>query len=56
LVIIAQTGYGQAEDRRRTHQAGFDYHIVKPLDPDALLKLLAEVQQVKPSRSTYCRQ
>jgi signal transduction histidine kinase len=56
LVIIAQTGYGQAEDRRRTHQAGFDYHIVKPLDPDALLKLLAEFQQVKPSRLADCRQ
>jgi CheY-like chemotaxis protein len=55
LVIIAQTGYGQAEDRRRTHEAGFDYHIVKPLDPDALMDLLAELQQVKSSKLADCR-
>jgi CheY-like chemotaxis protein len=41
VVIIAQTGWGQEEDRRRTHEAGFDYHMTKPVDPQALLKLLA---------------
>jgi PAS domain S-box-containing protein len=40
-VIVAISGYGQEEDRRRSKEAGFDYHLVKPLDHDALLTLLA---------------
>jgi CheY-like chemotaxis protein len=42
-VIIAQTGWGADEDRKRTREAGFDYHLVKPVDPTELLKLLAGV-------------
>jgi signal transduction histidine kinase len=38
--VIAQTGWGQLDDRRRTEEAGFDGHLVKPLDPDALDRLL----------------
>jgi len=41
VVIIALTGWGQDEDRRRSTEAGFDEHWVKPLDPAVLLKLLA---------------
>ena len=40
-VIVAVSGYGQEEDRRRSRQAGFDFHLVKPLDHDALLTLLS---------------
>jgi two-component system, sensor histidine kinase len=40
--MIALTGYGQAEDRARSIAAGFDHHLVKPVDPEALLRLLAE--------------
>jgi PAS domain S-box-containing protein len=40
-VIVAVSGYGQDEDRRRSKQAGFDYHLIKPLDHDALLSLLS---------------
>jgi PAS domain S-box-containing protein len=40
--LIALTGYGQAEDRRRSEEAGFDQHCVKPLDPRALAALLAQ--------------
>ncbi|WP_422927884.1 PAS domain S-box protein [Singulisphaera sp. PoT] len=40
-VIVAVSGYGQDEDRRRSRQAGFDHHLIKPLDHDALLSLLA---------------
>src|SRR4051812_33168956 len=40
-VIIAVSGYGQEEDRRRSKLAGFDHHLVKPLDHDALLQLIA---------------
>jgi PAS domain S-box-containing protein len=39
--IIAMTGFGQDEDRMRAFEAGFDNHLTKPADPDALLGLLA---------------
>ncbi|SFN46731.1 PAS domain-containing protein [Variovorax sp. OV329] len=39
LLIIAQTGWGQKHDRERTHQAGFDHHVVKPMDLGELLAL-----------------
>jgi CheY-like chemotaxis protein len=41
LVLVAMTGWGQEEDRRRSQEAGFDHHLVKPVEPDALHKLLA---------------
>jgi PAS domain S-box-containing protein len=44
MIMIAQTGWGQVEDRQRTSEAGFDHHMVKPLDPKALRKLLADIQ------------
>jgi PAS domain S-box-containing protein len=47
VVLIAVTGWGQEEDRRRSHEAGFDYHIVKPVDPQELMTVLAGFQQVK---------
>jgi PAS domain S-box-containing protein len=40
-LIVATTGYGQAEDRRLSSAAGFDAHLVKPVDPTALRALLA---------------
>ncbi len=45
IVIIALTGWGQEEDRQRTRKAGFNHHLVKPIDLDALTVLLAEVQR-----------
>ncbi|MFL5331533.1 MAG: PAS domain S-box protein [Gemmataceae bacterium] len=44
MVIIAQTGWGQDEDKRRSEGAGFDYHLTKPVNPTALLHLLSEIQ------------
>jgi phosphotransferase system HPr (HPr) family protein len=41
LVLIAITGYGQEEDRRRALAAGFDHHLLKPVDHRALSALLA---------------
>jgi PAS domain S-box-containing protein len=38
--LVALTGYGQPEDRRRALEAGFDAHLVKPVEPDDLLRLL----------------
>ena len=40
MVLIAQTGWGQEEDRSRSKEAGFNFHMVKPIDPAALEKLL----------------
>jgi signal transduction histidine kinase/DNA-binding response OmpR family regulator len=40
--LIAMTGYGQAEDRRRALDAGFDAHLVKPVDPETLTQLLQQ--------------
>ncbi len=40
--LIALSGYGKEEDRRRAHEAGFDVHLVKPVDPFVLIKLLVE--------------
>jgi PAS domain S-box-containing protein len=39
-VLIAVTGYGQEDDRRRSHEAGFDYHLTKPVDADGLRRVL----------------
>jgi CheY-like chemotaxis protein len=44
VVLVALTGWGQEEDRRRSQAAGFDLHLVKPLEPAALEKLLAGVE------------
>ena len=41
--LVAVTGYGQDDDLRRSKAAGFDRHLVKPIDGDALRKLLAEL-------------
>jgi PAS domain S-box-containing protein len=40
-LLIAQTGWGQEEDRRRSKEAGFDHHFTKPVDPATLEALLA---------------
>ncbi|MFL5342562.1 MAG: PAS domain S-box protein [Gemmataceae bacterium] len=39
-LLVAVTGYGQDEDRRRSHEAGFDVHLVKPADAQQLRQLL----------------
>jgi CheY-like chemotaxis protein len=40
VVLIAATGWGAANDRRRSREAGFDHHMVKPIDLDELERLL----------------
>ncbi len=42
LRLVAMTGYGQEDDRRRAGEAGFDAHLVKPADPALLQRLLAD--------------
>ncbi|MGV3722901.1 MAG: PAS domain S-box protein [Actinomycetota bacterium] len=41
--LIAVTGYGEDEHRRRAQEAGFDQHLLKPVDPDALHRLLQSI-------------
>jgi CheY-like chemotaxis protein len=40
-VLVAMTGYGSPDDRRRTREAGFHHHIMKPAEPSLLQELLA---------------
>jgi PAS domain S-box-containing protein len=46
MALIALTGWGQEEDKRRALEAGFDHHLTKPVDPAALEKLLALIRPV----------
>ena len=43
-LLVAMTGFGQEQDRQRSLAAGFDYHLVKPVDPTELQNLLARRQ------------
>jgi signal transduction histidine kinase/CheY-like chemotaxis protein len=43
MALVALTGWGQPQDRKRTVEAGFDAHLVKPVDQNTLLKTLHEV-------------
>ncbi len=45
VVLIALTGWGQESDRRRTLEAGFNQHIVKPVDPDRVVGILAGIER-----------
>jgi PAS domain S-box-containing protein len=48
-LLIAISGYGQEQDRRRSREAGFDFHLVKPVDFESLLALLARPRSIFPS-------
>jgi CheY-like chemotaxis protein len=43
MVLIAVTGWGQARDRQRSREAGFDAHVTKPVDYPELMNLLSEL-------------
>ena len=47
-ILIAVTGWGQDDARRQSAEAGSDHHMVKPVDPDALMTLLAGLDTVRP--------
>ncbi len=44
VLLVAVTGYGREEDRRRCMEAGFDHHLTKPISPEVVRALLASVQ------------
>ena len=51
IIVIALTGWGQEDDRRKSEEAGFDGHLVKPVDYDKLLELLASLTSERESGS-----
>jgi PAS domain S-box-containing protein len=48
MVLAALTGWGQETDKRRTREAGFDHHFVKPVEPNILQSFLAECEANTP--------
>lgn len=50
-IVVAQTGWNQSEDRRRSAQAGFDAHLVKPIEFVELAELLASLEQQRATSS-----
>jgi signal transduction histidine kinase len=50
-LLVAMTGYGQPEDRRRALEVGFDLHLIKPLSVDALVLQLAQLVKTAPRRA-----
>ena len=50
VVLVALTGWGQDEDKRRSREAGFNHHLTKPPDPEALEALIAECDQLHEGR------
>jgi CheY-like chemotaxis protein len=50
VMLVALTGYGQYEDRARALEAGFDRHLVKPIDGDTLQRVVADAM-LRPRRS-----
>ena len=51
LVLVAVTGWGQPDDRRRTAEAGFDHHLVKPPDLDAITRICNALESGPAGRS-----
>jgi CheY-like chemotaxis protein len=42
-VLVALTGWGSEDDKRRSKQAGFEYHLTKPVEADTITSLLARI-------------
>ena len=52
MIIVALTGWGQQEDRRKSKAAGFNAHLVKPVDHDQLLQQLTELSEKPKSNAS----
>ena len=53
ITLVALTGWGQREDRRRTSEAGFDYHLVKPADVNTLQSILTMRESAESSATRH---
>jgi signal transduction histidine kinase/CheY-like chemotaxis protein len=49
-MIVAVSGYGQEQDRERSKSVGFDYHVVKPIDPAVLAGLVGSLRHTRDAR------
>jgi two-component system CheB/CheR fusion protein len=49
VMLVALTGYGREEDRARAREAGFDHHLVKPVNPETLQGLVAQLSSRPPA-------
>jgi CheY-like chemotaxis protein len=56
IFLVALTGYGLPEDQRLAAEAGFDAHLVKPIDLEKLSSLLADRQRLRSQRETLLQQ
>ena len=55
VMLVALTGWGQEQDRRRSQSAGFDFHLTKPVEPAALERLLAGLPMLsQPTHEPTC--
>jgi signal transduction histidine kinase/ActR/RegA family two-component response regulator len=52
VVLVALTGWGQDEDKRRSREAGFDHHMTKPPDPELLERLIADCMTARRQSGT----
>lgn len=52
MILFAVTGWGQDEDKQKARDAGFDRHMVKPVDPSSLIQLLGSLARDKPASQT----
>jgi len=50
VVLVALTGWGQDEDKRRSREAGFDHHLTKPPEPERLDRLISECAEKRKNR------
>jgi CheY-like chemotaxis protein len=53
MVLIALTGWGQQQDRRRTQDAGFDAHLTKPVNYEAIMTVLANLSNSASSTASH---
>lgn len=53
--LVALTGWGQEEDRRKAEQAGFNAHLLKPFDHDVVIDLIADLRNNHPRSVQPCR-
>jgi len=55
LVLVALTGWGQEEHRRRSRESGFNHHLTKPVEFDVLQRILTETERCLPERRLVAR-
>ena len=51
VLLVALTGYGRVDDRRKVREAGFDAHLVKPVAPTYMLNALTTLKAGNPDRA-----